>query len=340
MVTRFPKRAPRLALLLTLSFTAPVALAEDGPSEPIDLDLEERVEVQMVLIDAIVLNAKNETVDGLEAEDFDLLVDDKDVEIASLDLDCPLGALPDPPVSATRPTTVPAGFATPRRYVFVLDYYHMGADHSGFMIFPSSPMDVLHRLREAVERLHVPGEEYMLISLGQVLRIEVPFTDDLEEFRRGIDRVMRDRWLYAGFYGRLTERRWFDQILRLLDLMELIPGHKSVVLFSGPFLKDGWYYDETFWKIAAMSGQTRTAFYPVTPGGWSIRAGTRRPAAASWVHPCWGVWPWRPGGGPPRAATTWAAALPGPSAIKAAATPWVSTTRRPGWTASERCGCS
>ena len=220
-----------------------------------------------MLIDAVVLNAKGATVGDLDAADFDLLVDDKDVEIASLDRDCPLGGQPDPPVDAARPAVDATRPAVPRRYILVVDYYHMGADQGSRYAHGVPQVEVLERVRDAVERLHVPGEQYMLLSLGQVLRVEVPFTDQYAELSSGIDRMIEDRGLYAGFYGRLTERRWFERVLTLLDLMELIPGHKSVVLFSGPFQSDGWYYDETFWRIAAMSGQTRTAFYPVDSRG-------------------------------------------------------------------------
>jgi VWFA-related protein len=170
-------------------------------------------------------------------------------------------------VDASRPAVDDRPQAEPRRYVLVLDYYHMGADQRTQVARGAPEVEVLERVREAVERLHVPGEQYMLLSLGQVLRVETPFTDDLEEITSRVDRMIEDRDLYAGFYGRLTERRWFERVLSLLDLMELIPGSKSVVLFSGPFLTDGWYYDETFWQIAAMAGRTRTAFYPVDSRG-------------------------------------------------------------------------
>jgi VWFA-related protein len=254
-------RTLALGWVFATLFSAPLlAQGDEEPPAPLDLDLQEYVDVKLVLIDAIVLNGKDETVDGLTAEDFELLVDHKQVEIATFDVDCPLGGRPDAPVGATRPESLAGAFESPRRYIFVVDYFHLA----------TSAVEVLENVQDAVERLHVPGEQYMLISLGQALRIEVPFTGDPQEIVRGIDRMIIDRGLYDGFYERLTERRWYRRILMLLDLMELIPGHKSIVLFSGPFLPDGWDYDETFQDIAAMAARSRTAFYPVDSRGLTL----------------------------------------------------------------------
>jgi VWFA-related protein len=250
------------ALALTLLFGSSFVAQEQAADPPLDLDIEEHVDVRFVLIDAVVHDEHKATVGGLAIDDFDLLIDNRDVEIASLDVSCPDGGSPDPPVGAARTVSVSESPRDLRRFIFVMDYYHPGA----------TPTEVLEQMRGAIRRLHGPGEEYMLISLGQVLRVEVPFTDDPEVFVRGIDRMIPDSDLYFGYYGRLTERRWYQRILTLLDLTELIPGHKSVVLFSGPFLEDGWNYDESYRKIAAMSGRSRTAFYPVDGRGLVVGA--------------------------------------------------------------------
>jgi VWFA-related protein len=256
-------RVVTLASLLLLA-TAPAAAAAhaDGdPDEPgpLVLDLEERVRVELVLVDAIVVDRQERTIAGLGQGDFELLVDDRRREIATFDVDCPLGSRPDPSVGAERPAlAAPPG--APRRYVFVIDYYHLG----------QLAVEVLGHVRDAIERLALPGERYMLMSLGQTLRVERSFTDDPAELLETLDRMIADRDLYFGHYERVTERRWYERLATLLDLMERVPGQKSVVLFSGPLLHDGWDYDPAFDAIAAMATRSRTAFYPVDTRGLTL----------------------------------------------------------------------
>ena len=60
----------------------------------------------------------------------------------------------------------------------------------------------------------------MVVSIGQVLRIEAPFTDDLDEVQRTLRRMTYDGDLYRGHYDRLTERRFFDRVMTLFDLLD------------------------------------------------------------------------------------------------------------------------
>jgi len=79
--------------------------------------------------------------------------------------------------------------------------------------------------------------------------------------------MRNDPDLYAGNYGRLTERRFFDRMEMLFDLLERQDGRKTIVLFSGPFLADGFYRDPEFKRLSALSTSARTAVYPVDTGG-------------------------------------------------------------------------
>lgn len=234
-------------LVAALLVLAPGAAA---PPAPVSVDLEERVEVQLVLIDVVVLDRHERTVPGLSARDFDLQVDFKPVEIATFDARCPLGAAADPSAG-----DAPHAASPQARYVLVFDYYHL--EH---------PAAAIERAIAALDRLEATGE-IMLVSLGQVLRIEEPPTTDRERIRRGLERMEHDLDLYGGNYGRLTERRFFNRIFTLFDVTERMPGRKFVVLFSGPFLSDGFTYDPTFERIAAMAARSRTALYTVDAGG-------------------------------------------------------------------------
>jgi hypothetical protein len=106
-------------------------------------------------------------------------------------------------------------------------------------------------------------EEHMLVSFSEVVRIETPFTTDLDELRWALRRMRNDRDLYARHRSRLTELQFFDRVRALFDLMERWPGRKNVVLFSGPFARDGFIYDREYRDLSALSTATRTALYPV-----------------------------------------------------------------------------
>ena len=69
----------------------------EAPERPLEVDLEETIEVRMVLVDLTVIDRKGRTVPGLTPADFDVIAGGRRVEIASLDVDCPLGVADDPP---------------------------------------------------------------------------------------------------------------------------------------------------------------------------------------------------------------------------------------------------
>jgi VWFA-related protein len=232
--------------------------------DPLDVGLEEEVEVQLVLVDFLVLDRDDRTVPDLTIDDFTLLVAGREVAIDSLDRDCPVGAAGDP-LPGKRSVTLPsAPTARPRRIVLVLDYYHM-----------ANVAEAFDAVLEALDKWPVGGEEHMVVSLGPVVRIESPFTRDLDEVRWTLRRMRNDPDLYAGNYSRLTERRFFDRVEVLFDLLERWEGRKTVVLFSGPFQADGFYRDPEFKRLSALATATRTAVYPVDTGGLRTGIGPR-----------------------------------------------------------------
>lgn len=234
--------------------------------DPVDVGLEERVEVQIVLVDVLVLDRDGRTVPGLSIDDFELLVGGKPVEIATLDGRCPLGAADDATVG--QKAKAPPALAGPSdlgRIVLVFDYFHMDSADPFGGLHLQGPR-ALHAATEALESQRLAGDEFMIVSLGDVMRIETPFTADRDEVRRSLDRMAGDPALLRGPRG-LTEFRFFDRLLALLDLMESIPGRKAIVLFSGPLRPDGFTHDPAYARISAMAASSRTAIYPVDTGG-------------------------------------------------------------------------
>lgn len=257
----YDMRVPRAVLVLALAcspLTSRVGGAEIPPSKPLDIGGEERVEVRLVTVDAVVLDAQDRTVPGLTAEDFTLTVDGKAIAIDTFDQDCPIGAVDDPkgvsPRTA-RPATVVRD-AT-RRIVIVLDYYHVAF---------TSRAEVFQNMRDLVGGRLAGDEELMLVALANGVRVEQPFTRDREAFLKSLRRMEVDVSLWNADYGHLTERPIFDGLEALYQILADVPGPKAAVLFS-----DGRWpstdCDPDFNNLAALAGNARVSLYPVVASG-------------------------------------------------------------------------
>jgi VWFA-related protein len=258
--------ATLIAMTLFATVEAPAQDRDEAEaSGPIDVGQVEQVEVQLVLLDVLALDRRDRTVPGLTVDEFELQVDSKKIEIASLDVDCPLGMAKDP--RAMQPVEVPdlPPGAAPRRIVHAFDYYHMG----DFVAW------TIETAQEAIRRLSTGTEEHMIVTIGSGLRIQSPFTSDLDRIDATLERMFEDPRLYAGFYGRLTERPFYRRLASLIDFLELIEGAKIVVLYSGPFLPDGFNHDPEFKQISAMAAKARVALYPVDSAGMRTPRGFR-----------------------------------------------------------------
>ena len=254
-------RRTTAALISTLFLALAVPAEEQVPQpdpepDPVDSGLVEEVEVKLVLLDVLVLDGKDRTVASLGRDDFELTVDGRPVEIASVDLACPDGAAPD--VKAVREAAEqPSPEASvPHRIVHAFDYDHM-----------ENVALALEQAREAVRRHSRAGDEQMLIAIGPTLRVEQDFTSDAATLDRALARMHDDPGLYGAHLGRLTDRRFYQRLQTLMDLLDRIDGPKVVVLYSGPFPADGFNHDVEFRRISALSARARVALYPVDTGG-------------------------------------------------------------------------
>ena len=256
-----------IATLLTIPLLAGVSSAGEGPApqKPIDLGAEEDVEVRLVTVDTVVLDAKDRTVPGLHAEDFEMTVDRKPVAVETFDEDCPIGAAEDPrglSPSAARQLTPLTDRS--RRAVLAIDYYHVG---------PASRAEVFQNVRDLVNRRLAGDEELMLVALANGLRVEQPFTRDREAFLRALRRMEYDVSLWSANYGHLTENAIFDGLEALYEILGAIEGPKALVLFS-----DGLWpseeLDGDFRRMAVAAGNSRTVLFPVVSSGLLPRVPT------------------------------------------------------------------
>ena len=95
-----------IAWLVALAIVVPTGLAwAQEEQEPIDVDKEERVRVNLVTIDTVVFDGQDRTVGGLTQDDFELSVQGRPQKIDTFDVLCPEAGLPEPELT-TNPLAV------------------------------------------------------------------------------------------------------------------------------------------------------------------------------------------------------------------------------------------
>ena len=222
----------------------------------------ERVEVLYALVDLLVLDAHDRTVPGLAARDFELYVDGEPVAVVSVDESCAEGPADDPRGGGGPVRADPRDGGA--RFVHVFDYPHL--EH---------PTEALARAREALERLGREQDEHVVAAFAPGLRIEAAPARGTGDALRALARMESDRTLYDGAYDRLTERGFFRSLGMLLDVLEVWPGAKVVLLYSGPFLVDGFDHDAAHEDVAARAARARVALYTIDAAGMRAPKGFR-----------------------------------------------------------------
>jgi VWFA-related protein len=252
------RRFTLFCFVLSSFLTARAGAEQDPQRRPIEIQAPpERVEVNLVMLETLVLDGQGRTVPDLTKDDFELLVKGRAVPIDVLDVTCSTGALPDPGnVEPGQRREIPAP-DEPRRLVLLIDYYHLGLVRRG---------EGIGFARSIVLRDKAPREEIMIAALANGLRIEQGFTSDTAELLATLDRMEYDTTLYAREFGSVTNRPFFDNLATLMDVLAEYSGPKAVVMFSlmlGSDLDwDLWYGD-----IAQRAAVGRVVLYPVWVAG-------------------------------------------------------------------------
>jgi VWFA-related protein len=221
-------------LAVTLLLSGPGAGAEPAAS-----DVEERVEVRLVMIETVALDAEGNTVPDMTRDDFQLTVDGIITEIDTFDVLCEAGPRGEAPVA-------------PRGIVLVFDYYYLVMGDRG---------RTLETAREMIQTGIGPNERIMVAALAGGLRIEQRFTDDPAEVAEALERMEYDSSLFARDLSAATGSEYFKDLATLMDVLAQYDGPKAVVLFS-PVLSRSDVYVAQFDDIAERAASARAAFYP------------------------------------------------------------------------------
>jgi len=231
---------PTLPLVIGLLAAWAGPSAQQPEERSVDPTLEERVQVDYVLIDFLVLDAEGRTVPDVTRDELRLKVGGRKIAIDTLDRDC--GTRTGPGSRPAEGGTAEAADQEPaQRIVLVFDYDHM-----------SQPAEVFDQAQKLIDERARAGQQILLASFSELVRLESGFTSDPDELHWALRRMRNDRDLFARYRARLTEDEFFERVRALFDLLERWPGRKTVVLFSGSFILDGFSHDEQFRNLAAL----------------------------------------------------------------------------------------
>jgi VWFA-related protein len=241
-------------------------VAQAPPAPPLTSELKESIEVRLVTIDVVALDAHDATVPDLTKDDFELFVDGKPAEIDTLDVDCGSGAEADPVARRFGDWTTPKDLADgKRRIVLAFDYLHLPTAPSiGFSGGPgryhtAALEEFQHVLKE---KTGIADEEMMIVALTGGIRVEQPFTKDRQVVLDTLKRMEHDISLWNGNFDHLTEQPLFSSLRALVTVLRASPGPKAVVFVSaGP--GPGNSYDLDYERLAAAASDAQVSFYPV-----------------------------------------------------------------------------
>jgi VWFA-related protein len=249
------------AVALAAWLVAPPLHADPGEkadADPLDIGLEERVKLRLVLVDMLVLDARDRPVPGLGKDDFEIVVDGERRALDTLDVDCSEGALEEP-VAVRTPTARPVVSSdVVRRIVFALDYLHLDRLRR---------TEVLERLRKFVPHGLSAQDEVMVVALNGGLRVEQPFTHDHVRVAEVLKRMQYDITLWQPAFSHANEQSFFRGLSALVGVLEHVPGGKAIVLYSNSHVGLQDDNDLAFAKLAAGMAISRCSIYPVHAAG-------------------------------------------------------------------------
>jgi len=182
-----PMLLPILLLGLGLLLGSPAGAQNTPP-------FSERVDVDIINVDAFVQDASGHAVEDLEAEDFEIFEDGKQVEISNF-FQNPKTAAPgspaeDPQASLAASSTPPSPTATPvpaeegqrLNLVVYIDLYNLR---------PAHRTQVVKALGLFLEdRIH-QGDRILMMTHQRNLQLIHPFTQDLKQVSEGLAKVAK-----------------------------------------------------------------------------------------------------------------------------------------------------
>lgn len=281
-----------LSLLVLLGVAPLLAQTESG--------LEERVEVGRVLIDVRVVDGEGGAIEGLEARDFEVLIDGLPAEVLSVDW-FPAGPASSELASEAR--MEPAGAPDPaepevdplieeserpyggRLIVFLFQRYLHKLRTPGIMRMAAHARRIVNELP--------PGDRVAILGHDSRLELLIDFTDDrgalLEVLENAIVVLHRPEPIAPGPEPSLARHLDFDAardaanpeagLLALGKALQGIKGPKSLFFFAwgmGRMTGSGTHmnpeYDPA--RVSLVSARTSVYTFDTTDADWHSLEGT------------------------------------------------------------------
>ena len=207
--------APALAALIVLATVLPSGRLPGQPASDAPR-VSASAEVSILGVEVVVTDKDGRPVHGLSAADFEVFHGGKPVAITNFHEERDLGPVPGAPGLAA-PVTASPGAApaarVPRRVVVFVDRLYLPE--------PARRHQLFDGLKQFLAKALGPGDEAMVVSWGDSVRVVRSFTGNLEELDATIDAVARRAARMGNEAAELSELAsrdfWFQAVDEALD---------------------------------------------------------------------------------------------------------------------------
>ena len=207
--------APALAALIVLATVLPSGRLPGQPASDAPR-VSASAEVSILGVEVVVTGKDGRPVHGLSAADFEVFHGGKPVAITNFHEERDLGPVPGAPGLAA-PVTASPGAApaarVPRRVVVFVDRLYLPE--------PARRHQLFDGLKQFLAKALGPGDEAMVVSWGDSVRVVRSFTGNLEELDATIDAVARRAARMGNEAAELSELAsrdfWFQAVDEALD---------------------------------------------------------------------------------------------------------------------------
>jgi VWFA-related protein len=234
-VSGMAAEGPVMRRFVTLSCLCAIVL---GSASAVGQQPDERVEVRMMLIDVLATDQAGSPVRGLARDEFQVTVRGTIKPIDTFDAICGTEGL--------------TASAATNRIVLAYDYRRLTQPDR---------MRVLEGAADLLREQKKTGEQVMIVSLTDMLRVEQRFTSDLEQLLDTLERMEYDSTLGTRQFAYVSDKEYFENIATLFDVLAAYDGSKAVVLYSAtvtaPDANDGWFRD-----LTTRAAVGRSVVYP------------------------------------------------------------------------------
>jgi VWFA-related protein len=248
--------------------------------------LQEKITVERVIVDARVTRPSGDPITGLTPKDFAVRIDGKPARVESVEW-----------ISEVSPETVPA-IATdstgstpsvPRRGRLLIFFFQTDFSRSLWRVYGHM------KLLQTAEYLDMiqPGDRVAVLSYDSRLKFRLDFTEDKRKVKAAmddsifIDNPPRPPAVPEPSIGTYLDDATMkhktdtigEGIHALAEALRKIPGPKSLIFFSwglGEFTPQGVFMDRNYGKLAYVLDAARVTVYSIdfTQADWhSLQAG-------------------------------------------------------------------